>query len=249
MERLRLMKRRGFSFLELLVALAIVLIAAALSIPALMNFANERAFESGADLLVDQLLLARAAAQERGEPVEVVYLQDQRLVLARLFRPGETSSVVNPTPSSDRITLRDEVPANLTQPWARRAMTGTMVLSRQRPRGEPEEPVEPGSADPFDAAPLRLVVYLPDGTALMGDDVWLTDDRGRVGRLRVNPWTGLPRYEREVDRFDDEAEASGEESGDTAQRIEASNGSDMQRPSSLDSPAANDSPPRREDNR
>jgi hypothetical protein len=38
----------------------------------------------------------------------------------------------------------------------------------------------------------------------MGAPVWLNDDDGRIGKLTINPWTGLPVFER-ITNFEDEA--------------------------------------------
>ena len=43
---------------------------------------------------------------------------------------------------------------------------------------------------------LRLAVYMPDGSAPLVQTVWIRDDHGRSGRIEVNPWTGLPSFER-----------------------------------------------------
>ena len=37
---------------------------------------------------------------------------------------------------------------------------------------------------------------MPDGSALMGEPVWLNDDKGRCGKFIINPWSGLPIFER-----------------------------------------------------
>ena len=43
---------------------------------------------------------------------------------------------------------------------------------------------------------FRLAVYMPDGSALLSRTVWISDDHGRQGKIQVNPWTGLPSFER-----------------------------------------------------
>jgi type II secretory pathway pseudopilin PulG len=45
---------------------------------------------------------------------------------------------------------------------------------------------------------VRLAVFMPDGSALVGDDLFLNDDSGRCGRISINPWSGLPRFQRMV---------------------------------------------------
>ena len=43
---------------------------------------------------------------------------------------------------------------------------------------------------------IRLAVFMPDGSALMGAPIWFNDDDGRIGKLTINPWTGVPIFER-----------------------------------------------------
>jgi len=50
---------------------------------------------------------------------------------------------------------------------------------------------------------IRLAVFMPDGSALMGEPVWLNDDKGRCGMLTINPWSGLPMFQRLSDTGDD----------------------------------------------
>ena len=49
-------------------------------------------------------------------------------------------------------------------------------------------------------------MFLPDGSALLGDPVWLGDGQGRHGRVSVNPWTGLPSFEPDARASDLEVE-------------------------------------------
>jgi type II secretory pathway pseudopilin PulG len=43
---------------------------------------------------------------------------------------------------------------------------------------------------------VRLAVFLPDGSALLNDPVWIDDGKGRRGKLSINPWSGLPIFQR-----------------------------------------------------
>ena len=54
---------------------------------------------------------------------------------------------------------------------------------------------------------LRLAVYMPDGSALLVQSVWIRDDHGRRGKIEVNPWTGLPSFDRVVGAQADDATA------------------------------------------
>jgi prepilin-type N-terminal cleavage/methylation domain-containing protein len=43
---------------------------------------------------------------------------------------------------------------------------------------------------------VRLAVFMPDGSAMVGDELWLDDGRGRCGRFSINAWSGLPIFQR-----------------------------------------------------
>ena len=83
------MTRRGFTLLELLIAIALLLALAALSVPAIMSQLDDRRFESAVELTTSQLLLARSHAQSTGQTIEVLYRSSPARLEARIFRPGE----------------------------------------------------------------------------------------------------------------------------------------------------------------
>ncbi len=43
---------------------------------------------------------------------------------------------------------------------------------------------------------VRLAVFMPDGSAMMGENLWLDDGRGRMGMISINAWSGLPVFQR-----------------------------------------------------
>lgn len=50
---------------------------------------------------------------------------------------------------------------------------------------------------------VRLAVFMPDGSALVGENLWLNDEGGRCGRISINPWSGLPMFQRLANLTDD----------------------------------------------
>ena len=54
----------------------------------------------------------------------------------------------------------------------------------------------PLRGDGFALRPIRLALFMPDGSAVLAEPVWIRDEHGRRGRLAVNHWTGLPSFER-----------------------------------------------------
>lgn len=65
-------------------------------------------------------------------------------------------------------------------------------------------PVAPSSyVEEEETVSIRLAVFLPDGSALICEPAWLHDEDRRQGKLTVNPWSGLPVFERITATTDD----------------------------------------------
>lgn len=166
--------RRGVTLIELLLAIAVLVALGSLVVPAAVERFNERAFESAAEILRDQLLLARAHALVESEPVEVTYEPQAARVVATRFRQGASGD-------DD-----DAPPPPITAAWAERPLADGMWVDD---RAAPDERLDPPQR-------TRLAVYMADGSALVGGACRLGDAHGRLGRIEVNPWTGLPAWER-----------------------------------------------------
>ena len=169
------MNRRGLTLLELLLAIGLLLGLGALVFPAMLNHFHERAFESSAEIVRNQLLLARAHAQATGEPVEVTYYADPPRVEARLFqasvRPSrwaETDQLGPLSPDHDESDREGLIIAS----WAyRRLIDGVRIADR---------PVGPSPG-------------LDDQDAFAGRDYEALDDRpvehrpvGKLGYIQAN---------------------------------------------------------------
>ncbi len=206
------MRTRGLTLFEILLALALLAAMAALTLPSVMNSLNERSFIATADLLRDQLLLARAYAQAESETVEIRFFTSLNLVESRLFRPGRGADLRNRELPGEMFTLDDEDDADLViaEGWALRDLPPRITIRRTPPRDSSlseEELKFLMDVDPdleelarTETQPvIRLAVFLPDGSALLGAPVWLSDEHGRAGKLGVNTFTGLPWFKRQED--------------------------------------------------
>jgi len=188
------MTRRGFTLIELLLAIGLLLAIAALTMPTFFSGLAERAYDSAADILQNQLLLARSEAIMTGRPVEVLYEPDPPRVVARYFEVDSPE----PAPGSQRSAEGDTVELDvaaagdpIVESWADHRLPDGLALAREA------EPVEAQAASsPTDDRVLRLAVFMPDGSALLRGDAWLRDEHGRRGRCVVNPFTGMPSFER-----------------------------------------------------
>lgn len=208
---------RSLTILEVLIALVLVVALGAMVFPSLMNSLEERAFDTVAEETNEQLMRARAHAQVTGSPVEVTYDAHTSQVRARLFQPLENFAAPDhddldmpmsskPTPA----TPQAREGAAITEAWALVNLGRSMrIVSRPPPERAadallpPTRSLQPGEYETFEdlgkGQDVRLAVFMPDGTALMGDQVWLNDDKGRIGVFTINSWSGLPFFKRLAD--------------------------------------------------
>ncbi|MHC4217416.1 MAG: hypothetical protein ACYSU7_03065 [Planctomycetota bacterium] len=229
------MNRRGVTLLELLLAIALLLALGGLVLPALFDRMSQRAFEASAEIVRSQLLLARAHAQATGEPIEVVFEIGPPRVAARRFdadlatlepredATGELDGDDPQTPAdvSIEVVLPDDEEAlgtlRIAEPWADRVLADGVWIAEGPGEMEGEMAgagvgLEIGAATDEaaesreTAQPMRLALYMPDGSAVLAETVWIRDEHGRRGRLTVNPWTGLPSFEQTARRQEEPQE-------------------------------------------
>ncbi len=166
-------KRPGITLIELLLAIGLALVLSGIVLPAVFTGLRARAFESTVEVVRNQLLLARAHAQMTRRPVEVMY--DDRP--PRSARVWAQYFLVD----HEQETLPEQV---IVEGWADRGLAGGLGITDRSPPDDDEPRL------------FRLAVYMPDGSALLSRPVWISDDHGRRGKIQVNPWTGLPSFER-----------------------------------------------------
>ncbi len=68
---MRTLRARGFSLLELLVVMTIIIVLAALAVPAFTNFGRANTLSAAGQQVVDTLNFARQTAMTKSRPVEV----------------------------------------------------------------------------------------------------------------------------------------------------------------------------------
>lgn len=224
--------KRSLTIVEVLIVIALLAGITAIVVPMIANSLNERAFETSADVTSEQLVLARAHAQATGEPVEVRYHAATAQVEARLFSPWlpsfvfpnvtkassstKTGAAGNGSDAADPACMdNDQADAGrsaIAEPWANRSLSHGVRIVNRRPADSNHAGSDASSSSangvmaqlglPDGNDDIRLAVFMPDGSALMGAPVWFNDDDGRIGKLTINPWTGLPMFERVGDADD-----------------------------------------------
>jgi type II secretory pathway pseudopilin PulG len=107
----------------------------------------------------------------------------------------------------------------IAEAWASRSLGHGIRIAKRRPVTDepagdardsgnpaPESTTDDDDSqtleDLVDGQEVRLAVFMPDGSALVGDDLWLNDGGGRCGMISINPWSGLPIFQRLADLTD-----------------------------------------------
>jgi hypothetical protein len=230
--------RHGVTLLELLIALTVLMTLVGISFVALGPRFDEQRFNAGADAVMQHCLLARAEAQLSGRPVEIVYLPESNRLAARYFDPErsaealrEDGAAVLPENFEPDAMGDEEESATIFAGWATHWLPEHVRLTAEAPEdlldgaGIDDEWAEFEAAqDAFeyewgeeaesDAEPFRLVVYLPDGTALLAGGAWLVDRDGRLAECTINRFTGLPTVQRIKRAIDVELEDPYDEAED-----------------------------------
>ena len=181
----------------------------------MMGTRGRHAFESSVDVIGNQLLLARAHAQATGSPVEVVYFHGETpRVEARFFMPlveamadggGSYSSAGadedGALPVIDEIDRQLQAEARIGEGWAYRELADGVTIVAQPPDdelqafgGSSEQPEWLDDLDPaLRRSVLRIAVFAPDGTAIIGEPVWIVGEEFK-GQLQVSSFTGLASF-------------------------------------------------------
>ncbi len=180
--------RRGFSLLELMIALAVLLAMGGLVMPALLNSLRARSFEHAADLVAHQLLLARAHAQRTGKPVEVLWVRERSWIEARYFS-------LNANKEDRGENFQDEgsdseFDEEIREPWGIQGISSEILFSRQPPDDTGETGDMREEEDIEEEYEIRLAVLWPDGSAWPAESLWLKDEGERAVPVIINPWTG-----------------------------------------------------------
>jgi prepilin-type N-terminal cleavage/methylation domain-containing protein len=172
------MVRRAFTLMELLVALALVLLLGGLVVSFSAGSGREAAWDDAPHRLTAAMLQARAEAQRSGQVVLVVAVKrlDGSTDLAwRTLEPDpeEESSSFH----AGAVTMATSDPI---------ALPAGLSLSEPR-EGQGDDRSGPRGDSTADETVIAL--FLPDGRGA-ARAVNLTDSAGRLARVEVNPWTG-----------------------------------------------------------
>ncbi|MEQ8318601.1 MAG: prepilin-type N-terminal cleavage/methylation domain-containing protein [Phycisphaerales bacterium] len=231
------MRRRGFTLIEVLVALGLLVVISSLALPvALTNTDGARA-RTAERILTLAPAVARAEAQRSGVPVALVLApseddQSLSLLVVREPEPGAESAADQRADPSD-VSTWPRVDEDRVLPEGTRLWQGQMQrLEAFEERARAQAEAEPAEGSPLELAftddeelapplgamdepaePVVLAWYLSDGSAMAGEATVVRLADGRVVRVRVEPLVGrlvftrAPELEERPERPDEPDEA------------------------------------------
>ena len=177
--------RRGFTILELLLA--------AIALPYAWSALGRHELDAGEDHLTMQLVMARAAAREEGQAVEIVALSDgegAETLQARFFATTPATSEA----ADDEDAGHADGEACIRASWARWTLPDGMTLDIQFAAQTDDDDEDEDAKSKETASGTRTVaLFLPDGTALIAPTLVLAMQGGTARSLSIDPVTGRPR--------------------------------------------------------
>ncbi|MBX3377147.1 MAG: prepilin-type N-terminal cleavage/methylation domain-containing protein [Phycisphaeraceae bacterium] len=208
------MNPRGVTLLELLVAISIILVVSALSLPAIQGRLGDARSESARELIDSASLASRAESIRRGRPVELVArtgAEGTELLIRDVQSEAASGDGRGASPAAEREPPRrsaSRAPAETRmRVWgvlpAGMRVEGAAGPRNANPNADPESPRG-------DAVPIGI--FLPDGTAQGTGQAILTDGVHRLG-ISINGWAGGASFAPvvEQDQPEDERPALGGE--------------------------------------
>lgn len=210
-------RRRGFSLIEVLIALALLLAIAALVLPTLAGAGRESAIRDVREQLSAATMVARAEARRRGAVVELAVMD--RALHVRIVERGIARTVDDLGPVPDVLDF------DLASLGAGDGVASDLDAD------ELTDPVTTSASG--GPRPVVLARFWPDGHAEIVHPWAIQVRDAYVLRPRINAWTGVLTFEERS--LDADREPADEDTPDDA----------LDTPLPTDSPAS-DMPPSRE---
>ncbi|QOJ01710.1 MAG: type II secretion system protein [Phycisphaeraceae bacterium] len=181
---------RGFTLIEIVLALGILVAIASLGVPPLLRTFDERVFESASQRLEASLWTLAATASDEGVPRAVWIESDAAgglTLRSGRVEAGRVIPEVAGTAGEDPVGPSGRIEMELPRDW----------------RIEPDDPEadEPGGSVATEGPSRRVIaVFLPDGSAHSAGSPLVLAGRERGGvspavRLTVNRWTSRAAVE------------------------------------------------------
>ena len=204
--------RAGFTIIELLIVIGVVLVIGAISLPFTLRQFERRTETEAIDRLGLLLRLARAESRSSGVPLEVRCDAAGRKVFVLRVDPRDPPTIEI---GGSELDEGDDPERQLLDSWSIVELPSSLTVVPAPEKDDDDgffgddldldfEPLSVLDEDPLSredpwSATTRLVLLVPDGTVISTEDFGLRSPEG-WRRLRVDPWTAVATLESPPDR-------------------------------------------------
>jgi type IV fimbrial biogenesis protein FimT len=177
--------RRAFTLVELMVAIAVLIVIAALVLPSMDTISESSKFRSACDQLSSAASVCRAEAKRTGKPVAVV---------ATMNEDGRQTIVS--VPLGDVAQLDEDSTVEVDSRVLMVMPAGVSVRAREKgastklAAGQAEDPISVEVEEQDAETTQSLIIYWADGGATASAPMVVTGPGGRTAGAKVNSWTG-----------------------------------------------------------
>jgi len=197
--------QRAFSLVEVLVALAVLILLGALVLPTLHGLSDTAEFRETCDQLSSAVSVCRSEAQRRGTPMELVARKESDGRVSLVGRPARLDESSKEKPHSGQVLLVLPQGYSINHESAAPEQPDLSVGT-----SENDAPAGIAASTQEDAVPKPLVVFWASGATAKGSGLYLHTRDGRVMGAEINSFTGALRLEQLADGSDGKAEAKSE---------------------------------------
>ncbi len=205
--------RQGFSLIEVMIALAVVIVLAALVFPMFSGFSESVEFKETCDQLSSAVSVCRSEAQRRGTPMELVTRKESD---GRVSIVGQPAKFDKSKESGNKAGSKGgQVLMVLPQGYSidhESGMAGSTDAPASTSSDETGDDAAPAIAptpdtDEDDSTPKPLVVFWASGGASKCPGLFLHGRGGRLAGAEINSFTGLLRLEQLADGTDEKSKS------------------------------------------
>jgi prepilin-type N-terminal cleavage/methylation domain-containing protein len=174
--------KRGFTLIELMVCIAVLVVIAALVMPSADSMSDATRFRAACDQLSSVASVCRAEAQRTGKPIAVVATRNldgsQSIVGIPL---GDAVDIEGESTIEVESKVLMHMPKGISIHAEHATDAGSMDITTE---------VMEVNVDPVDDATQSLIIYWANGAATASAPIKVKGPGGRVAGAKVNSFTG-----------------------------------------------------------